>query len=443
MSARTIQFNQTASPKQTIPKVRPLERFDAPDPVFPEGALYGVAGDIIRKLEPYSEADPAALYFQLLTCIGSIFGNHAHFEVEGDRHTANLFLVVVGKSAKARKGTSWGRIFSLLSEVDPQWWAERQASGLSSGEGLIFQVRDESVDKNGDTIEGMADKRLLVFEGEFAQVLRVLKREGNTLSGVIRNAWDGKVLAILTKNTPIKATGAHISIVAHVTNEELQKEIRETAEMFNGFANRFLWCFAKRSKLLPEPEPIPEGYLVNEVEHLRRAVAFGKTCGRMERSNDARALWKMAYTGPLALAPGGLLGGATCRGEAQVVRLSAIFALLDCSQVIHARHLRAALYCWEYCGESARAIFGDRAADPVVNKINEALKAKPSGFTRTEFLQTVLMNNCSADKLTGALRQMEEAGLVLRESRQGERSLVDYWIPASPFKMNEFNELSG
>ena len=93
MSARTIQFNQTASPKQTIPKVRPLERFDAPDPVFPEGALYGVAGDIIRKLEPYSEADPAALYFQLLTCIGSIFGNHAHFEVEGDRHTANLFSV--------------------------------------------------------------------------------------------------------------------------------------------------------------------------------------------------------------------------------------------------------------------------------------------------------------------------------------------------------------
>ncbi len=269
MSARTIQFNQTDSTKQPTSKNRLLDAIQTPDPVFPEGALYGVAGDIIRKLEPYSEADPAALYLQLLTCIGSMIGSHAHFEVEGDRHAVNLFLVVVGKSAKARKGTSWGRIFSLLSEVDSRWWAERQASGLSSGEGLIFQVRDESADKNGDTIEGMADKRLLVFEGEFAQVLRVLKREGNTLSGVIRNAWDGKVLASLTKNTPIKATGAHISIVAHVTNEELQKEIRETAEMFNGFANRFLWCFAKRSKLIPEPEPMPEGYLFEEIERLR------------------------------------------------------------------------------------------------------------------------------------------------------------------------------
>jgi hypothetical protein len=251
MSARTIQFNKRDSANQQTSSLKPVECLQPPGPVFPEGALYGVAGEIIRKLEPYSEADPAALYFQLLTCIGSMVGNHAHFEVEGDRHAVNLFLVVVGKSAKARKGTSWGRIFSLLSDVDSRWWADRQASGLSSGEGLIFQVRDESADKKGDAIDGIADKRLLVFEGEFAQVLRVLKREGNTLSGVIRNAWDGKVLAILTKNTPIKATGAHISIVAHVTNEELQKEIRETAEMFNGFANRFLWCFAKRSKLIP------------------------------------------------------------------------------------------------------------------------------------------------------------------------------------------------
>ena len=443
MSARTIQFNKRDSANQQTSSLKPVECLQPQGPVFPEGALYGVAGEIIRKLEPYSEADPAALYFQLLTCIGSMVGSHAHFEVEGDRHAVNLFLVVVGKSAKARKGTSWGRIFSLLSDVDSRWWADRQASGLSSGEGLIFQVRDESADKKGDVIDGIADKRLLVFEGEFAQVLRVLKREGNTLSGVIRNAWDGKVLAILTKNTPIKATGAHISIVAHVTNEELQKEIRETAEMFNGFANRFLWFFAKRSKLIPDPEPMSEWYLLEKIERLRRAVVFGKTCGRMERDDEAKALWKLAYTGPLALAPGGLLGGATCRGEAQVVRLSAIFALLDCSQVIHARHLRAALYCWEYCGESARAIFGDRVTDPVLNKINEALKARPGGFTRTEFLQTVFMNNCSADKLTGALRQMEESGLVRRESRQGERSLVDYWIPTSPFKMNEFNEFSG
>jgi len=69
--------------------------------------------------------------------------------------------------------------------VDSKWWEERQASGLSSGEGLIFQVRDELSDKNGEIIEGIADKRLLIFEGEFAQVLRVLKREGQTRCPVL------------------------------------------------------------------------------------------------------------------------------------------------------------------------------------------------------------------------------------------------------------------
>jgi hypothetical protein len=90
-----------------------------------------------------------------------------------------------------------------------------------------------------------------VFEGECAQVLRVMRRDGNTLSGILRNAWDGRALGNMTNQNPLKATGAHVSIVAHITNEELQREIRDTAEMFNGFANRFLWCYAARCKFIP------------------------------------------------------------------------------------------------------------------------------------------------------------------------------------------------
>ena len=53
-------------------------------------------------------------------------------------------------------------------------------------------VRDDSQGKNNEIVEGVRDKRLLVFEGEFAQVLRVMRRDGNTLSGILRNAWDGR-----------------------------------------------------------------------------------------------------------------------------------------------------------------------------------------------------------------------------------------------------------
>src|SRR5262245_18996660 len=78
-----------------------------------------------------------------------------------------------------------------------------------------------------------------------------MKREGNILSRVIRDAWDGRErLQTLTKNSPTKATNACISIVAHITVEELRRMLDETA-MANGFANRFLFACVKRSTLLP------------------------------------------------------------------------------------------------------------------------------------------------------------------------------------------------
>ena len=61
---------------------------------------------------------------------------------EADRHGTNLNTVVVGETAKGRKGTSWGNIKRLFDGVDPKWVKDRIQSGLSSGEGLIWAVRD-------------------------------------------------------------------------------------------------------------------------------------------------------------------------------------------------------------------------------------------------------------------------------------------------------------
>jgi hypothetical protein len=413
------------------------------EPELASAALYGVAGDIVRKLEPYSEAHLAALYLQLLTCFGSALGNGTYFEVESDRHPANLFLAVVGKSAKARKGVSWGRIEKIMSQVDGEWTATRQAGGLSSGEGLVYAVRDDSPGKGDEIVEGVRDKRLLVFEGEFAQVLRVLRREGNTLSGLLRKAWDGRPLGNMTKQTPLKATGAHISIVAHITNEELQREIRDTAEMFNGFANRFLWCFSARSKMLPRTVPMPEGYLDREIRALRAALAFGRGLGPMGRDEPAEVLWEKAYQ-RLGSDPGGLLGGATNRGEAQVVRLSVLFAVLDRSPVIREPHLRAALAVWEYCGESARYAFGERLGDPLLDRLAAGLKASGAqGLTRTQIHGEIFQRNQPAERIATLLTRLEEMGLARKIPREGESREGLAWVAASPFEMNEFYERSG
>lgn len=46
---------------------------DEPWPALPhEDAFHGVAGDIVRLIEPHSEADPVALLLQLLVVMGNI-----------------------------------------------------------------------------------------------------------------------------------------------------------------------------------------------------------------------------------------------------------------------------------------------------------------------------------------------------------------------------------
>ena len=199
-----------------------------------EAALHGPAGEFVTRTAPHTESDPMALLVQFLVCFGAAAGRNLHYAVEATRHSLNEFAILVGPSGKGRKGSAWDHVEALLSELD-QGFAERcVSSGLSSGEGLIFEVRDPS---NGDG--GAQDKRRLIIEAEFAQVLKVLAREGNTLSPVVRNAWDGKPLQTISKNSPVRATGAHIAIIGHITKDELLRFVSGT-ELANGFVNRFL-----------------------------------------------------------------------------------------------------------------------------------------------------------------------------------------------------------
>jgi hypothetical protein len=234
-----------------------------PDPPAPE-AIYGLVGELVRAIEPESEADAVALLIQTLLAFGNVIGRTSHFCVEGHRHYLNLFSVLVGESSKARKGTSWGRVRRPFSQVEPEWASKRIMGGLSSGEGLVWAVRDpikgrEKVKQKGRVIAmqefeadpGEKDKRLLAYEPEFAVVLRQIERQGNTLSAIIRQAWEDGHLQTLTKNSPAKATDAHISIVGHITADELRRYLSNT-EAASGFGNRFLWLCVRRSKCLPE-----------------------------------------------------------------------------------------------------------------------------------------------------------------------------------------------
>lgn len=388
-------------------------------------AYHGIAGEVVKTIEPKSEADPIALLVQFLTAFGNAVGRSPHFMAEADRHHANLFTVLVGESAKGRKGTSWGQARRPVELAD-QTWTPRIASGLSSGEGLIWQVRDpivkrEPIKQNGRvtdyesvvTDSGIDDKRLLAFESEFALVLRALEREGNRLSGIIRDAWDRGDLRTLTKNCPASASGAHVSIIGHVTRAELLRYLGDT-EAANGFANRFLWICVKRSKFLPEGGVLAPDVLAAMGDKVRSALDFARSVGEVQRDEAARAAWREVYP-TLSAGKAGLLGAVLGRAEAQVMRLALIYALLDRSTSIEADHLRAALALWDYAEASAQFIFGDRLGDPVGDAILDALRHNESGLTKTD-IRDLLGRNYPAHRVDTALGSLLGAGKARQQT---------------------------
>lgn len=348
-----------------------------------ELAYQGLAGEIVKTIEPHTESDPLAILIQTLTVFGNIVGPGPHFMVEADKHPARLFSVICGNTSKARKGTSGGIVNRLFKTIDEGWSGERIKSGLSSGEGVAYHVRDPIMNGGkGQADPGILDKRLLVIESEFASVLKAASREGNILSATIRQAWDTGNLATLTKNNPVKATGAHVSIVGHITETELRRYLSET-EIWNGLANRFLWLCVRRSKVLPEGGRIHETNIEHLTDGIREAFAFAKTIDQVERAPEARNIWHNIYP---ALSEGhpGSIGAVLSRSEAQVMRLALTYALMDSSKVIREAHLIAALAVWDYCEASVRYIFKGKTGDDVADRIYEALQRSESGLTRTD-----------------------------------------------------------
>jgi hypothetical protein len=358
----------------TASRLVPTPSGDWPVPLGP-AAYHGVVGEFVREISPHTESDPAAVLVQTLVCLGNAFGRGPHFHVEDTRHGTNLFAVVVGATSTARKGTSLDRAQRLVALADPAWDALNNGEGgLSSPEGLIMAVRDPVPAGDGkERDQGVEDKRLLVTMSEWGEVLAKMKRDGNPLGATLRNAWDGKTLRNRVKNRPLTATGAHISVIGHITQAELNDLLSQT-DVFNGFGNRFLWVCAKRARELPHGGQLR----VDEMEELIGGTARGINWAqsRLDRLIDfdaaSKRRWEKLYH-DLGEGPDGPVGAITDRAEAQVRRLALVYAVADRSKNVCPQHLAAALEVWRYCEASAEYLFADAPATSLEARVQKVL----------------------------------------------------------------------
>jgi hypothetical protein len=262
-------------------------------------------------------------------------------------------------------------------------------------------------------------------------VLTVSKRDGNTLSDVIRNAWDGReYIAAMTKNNKAAVTNAHISIAGHITEDELRLMV-DVVSMANGWCNRFLFCCVKRSKYLPFGGNLDASTLNALKEEINAAFMRVYLCEKeIPFDEEAKELWdKGGLYHELTEGRPGLLGTICGRAEAQTRRLAVLYAVLDGSDVVKLVHLRAALALWKYCEDSVRYIFGDNLGEPFADALLQALR-NSNGLSRTA-IRDLFKRNQSSEKIDSALASLEKYGLARRETQStGNRGpRAEVWSP--------------
>jgi hypothetical protein len=220
----------------------------------------------------------------------------------------------------------------------------------------------------------------------------------------------------MTRKDPLCASGAHISIIGHITAEELLRRLGDT-EIANGFANRFLFALVRRSRKLPEGGQLDPAALDDLTAKVKAALARANQVGILRRSEQARELWAKTYDG-FGDGETGLAGALTARPEAQTLRLSVCYALLDGSPVIHPEHIRAALAVWEYCEASAHYVFGSALGDPIADQLLAAVAAAGPDGLDGEQQRAVFSRHVSASRLALARAELEHRGFVITESEQ-------------------------
>lgn len=342
-----------------------------PPPRLDESMLYGLAGDVAKAASETTEANPVAVSAGFLTYISAMVGRDVYLPVGNVFHHARLFTLHVGRSGRGRKGDALSIVHrirwampehftpheKMLSEAKPSAGPLGQAhtGGLSSREGLAWLIRDKTAGKNKKgkeivTDDGIPDKRLWVAESEFANVLQQSKRDGNTLSSALRDAWDGQDLKPATKNNRTWASDPHIAISGAITPSELLAMV-ERRELTSGFCGRFLVFYAERVRLEPSPSPTPENVLNDLAERTLDVIRFAKgdypnthNTRRARLAPSTEETYRELYMGELSQPIGNdLLDALLERRAAYLLRLALLFAITDQSLMIERHHIEAAL----------------------------------------------------------------------------------------------------
>ena len=437
----------------------PVEELDshrnAPRP--DQACLYGLIGEIARAGGDTTEANPFAVAASAIAFLGCAVGRGPYMPVGNTWHHCRFFMLHVGRSGEGRKGDGVSlikRIAHKLAELSGDHAPQVHAGGLSSREGLAFLIHDGYKEGKED-VPPVLDKRLLVVESEFVNVLQQSKRDGNTLSAALRDCWDGISLKPATKTNRLWASNPHVCMLAAITPGELLA-CMASRDLSNGFANRFMPYWAERTQLLPFPKATPS----EEVERLaRRVLEVLEFCQadrwaerdalRVQLSPTAVKRWAALYRGELNdRSHGERINALVERRAPMLLRLAMLFALCDLTETVEVQHIDAALAWVRYSVESVKFIFGSAADEAETAEVNDTARkimeftGKHGRVTRKQITRECFQGHLSKDRIDAALDELIKANpprIVVHEDRSAPGRPTKFYAACAANKANYAN----
>ncbi|ENE5199548.1 hypothetical protein ABNJ92_004700 [Vibrio parahaemolyticus] len=381
--------------------------------------FYGVIGKIVDVIVQATEGLGEGVAIELMAFLSASMSPEKVWTPFGVHKTAircNGFLVAGTSQGKGISSSQLEVFIKKAIGINENVISPIFRGGISSPEGIIAQIRDNELDNIN--LPPSTGNNLLVVDEEISRILKIIKNPQSTLSNVLRTTYDGRPLEPLTKFNRIKCERPHVVIYGHITPRELILNVKEE-DVYNGLLNRYPMYYSERKVLRPFPEEIKEIVIDELSSELVEILEWVNEKERkLSRSKCFEELWISVYE-QLAT-----IGEGDCFEESMMARVrhyatmySMLFATLDKSEIMYAKHLEAALAWIKYWQDSVEYLFNiknqeikesllSEASEKIFNVIKREIHANDGEAIGKSCITSAFSGKYSADLIQEVINEL-------------------------------------
>lgn len=406
-------------------------------PILDDKALYGPAG-LIARAGFYTSVEPAALIASFLTCAGSHF-TRTSLRMEGESHSPQLFSVLVGSRLIRKAAFDHARKFFAVSDGATESIPSRSRAAKRKNTSTPLNVESWELQQCDDFLDAIAARSdgneqglrvvqndaedtdeigsKLISVTDFQSTL-LATRHRNQLASMMCAAWDNEGAKLFThRQKRISISKTNVCLLGQISLEDLRAAM-PTDSRLSGLTSRILWVCLRRTvdsfeQANGKHANIDQALIANLSSQLAEAINNAPSC--ISLSPKSKVLWYEINEQLLSQEAPGVMGIIMGRSDSHVLRLAALYCLLDNSRNVLPCHLEAAMALWNYCKESARFIFAESKTGEMAQRVLNVLKT--GAKTQTQ-LHEAFSRHVTAKELAYALTELESKGLA-RSCRSG------------------------